>query len=306
MRIIITGATGFIGRALTARLIEHSHDVIALTRKVNKAKRQFDNNILCVEWDGKTTTGWQKYADETDAIVNLAGRNIGASLWTKSVKEDLRRSRLDAGQAIVQAINQAQKKPSILIQASAIGYYGSSGEEDINEESSKGEGFLADLVEEWENSTQEVEALEVRRVIIRTGLVLGFGGGVLAKMLLPFRFFIGGPVGGGKQWMSWIHMDDQINAIQQFIEQEKYNGIYNLTTSNPVTMREFCKHLGKAMKRPSWLPVPAFALKLMLKEMAEETVLTSQRVFPQRLVESDYSFIFADIDNALDTIIRKE
>ncbi len=304
MRVLITGATGFIGRALTECLLLHSHEVVALTRNLKSAKKLFDPQVLTVEWDGKSTTGWQTHADKTDAIVNLAGRNIGKSLWTKSVKENLLQSRLDAGLAVSNAIKDAKQKPQVLVQASAIGYYGSREDEELTEDSSMGEGFLAALTKEWENSSKDIEELGVRRVCIRTGLVLGLGGGVLPKMMLPFRFFAGGPAGSGRQWLSWIHLEDEVNSILRILEEDQYSGIYNLTAPNPVTMGEFCKHLGKAMRRPSWLPVPAFILKTILREMADETILTSQKGYPKRLLAAGFSFQYGEVSKALESILQ--
>ena len=304
MRVIITGATGFIGRALTERLLLHSHEVIALTRNLKSAKKIFDPQVITVEWDGKSTTGWQTYVDKTDAIVNLSGRNIGKSLWTKSVKEELLQSRLNAGLAVSNAIRDAKQKPKVLVQASAIGYYGSREDEELTENSSTGEGFLAALTQEWENSTKDVEELGVRRVCIRTGLVLGSGGGVLPKLMLPFRFFVGGPSGSGRQWLSWIHLEDEVNIILRILEEDQFSGIYNLTAPNPETMRNFCKHLGKAMRRPSWLPVPAFLLKGIMGEMADETILTNQKVIPKRLLAAGFSFQFGEVGKALNSILH--
>ncbi len=302
MRVLITGASGFIGRALTHRLLDHAHEVIALTRDPGKAQKILGEGVLCVGWDGRSALNWQEHVNQSDAIINLAGENIGKGPWTTSYRKRILHSRVGAGHAVVEAIKNAEKKPRVLLQASGIGYYGDRGDEELDENSEMGGGFLADVIEQWEESTKEVETMGVRRVILRTGFVFGRGGGALAKMTLPYRLFVGGPVGSGKQWLSWIHVEDEIAVIQEFLERDEFSGVFNLTAPHPATLGEVSKHLGKAMRRPSWLPVPAFALKLMLGDMAKETALTSQKVLPGKLLQANYSFQYTSVSEALNSI----
>ena len=215
-RVIVTGATGFIGKALCFRLAGEGYEVIALTRSLEKGKKLFANQATAARWDGKSAENWLDFADGALAIVNLAGENIGSGRWTPRKKQSILQSRLDAGRAVVEVVKSVEKKPKVVIQASAIGCYGSRADELIDEDSSHGEGFLADVVKEWEFSTQEVESLNVRRTIIRSGVVLGREGGAFLRLLKPFRFFAGGPLGSGRQWFSWIHLEDELSAILFF------------------------------------------------------------------------------------------
>ena len=298
MSIVITGATGFIGKHLCKSFVASGHKVVALTRNTKSAESILGQQVECVYWDGKNTGEWQKHIDGAKAVINLAGANLAGSLWTDNYKQKILASRINAGNAIVSAIKNSEKKPTVLLQGSAIGIYGNRGEEALNETSATGSGFLADVVEQWEASVKSVET-ETRVVYLRTGIVLGKGEGTLAKMELPFKLFAGGPPGNGKQWFSWIHIQDVINAIQLLVENPKLDGAFNLTAPNPSRMEDFSKALGKVLNRPSWLPVPAIALKLLLGEMARETVLASQNVLPKKLLENDYQFLFPDLNPAL-------
>ncbi|RMG99049.1 MAG: TIGR01777 family protein, partial [Chloroflexi bacterium] len=262
MRVIITGGTGLIGRALTNSLANDGHELIILSRQPDRYKGQITNANL-VAWDGKTAVSWQHLADGADAIVNLAGASIASGRWTPTRKQLIRQSRVQAGQAITQAITAATQKPRVVIQASAVGYYGPCGHETITEDSPVGHDFLANVCQEWEESTAVLETMGVRRAIIRTGIVLSLAGGALPRLVLPYRLFIGGPLGNGRQYMPWIHIADEIRAIRFLIEQENASGPFNLTAPVPLTNREFGQVLGKVMKRPSLLPVPAFALRLL-------------------------------------------
>jgi uncharacterized protein (TIGR01777 family) len=196
-------------------------------------------------------------------------------------------------------------KPEVLIQASAIGIYGNRGSEILDESSDPGVGYLADVAGNWEESTISVEEYGVRRVIIRTGVVLGSAGGVLSRLLLPYRFFVGGPVGNGKQWMSWIHIEDEIEGILFLMEHPDLKGIFNLTAPQPVQNRLFSKELGRLLKSPAWFPIPGFALKLIFGEMGEATILTSQRVFPARLDKAGYKFVFPELAGTLSDILDR-
>ncbi len=302
-RVIVTGATGFIGRALCFRLSKDGFDVIALTRSSKRAREIFGDRVKPAEWNGEDAEGWSEYADGALAVVNLAGENIGSSRWTPVKKQSIVKSRLDAGQAVTEAVKSAKIKPRVVVQASAVGFYGARGDDILDESSSPGEGFLTEVTKKWEQSTQEVESLNVRRVIIRSGVVLGGEGGALQRLVKPFRFFVGGPMGNGKQWFSWIHLEDELNAIIFLLNKENLKGEFNLTAPDPLIQKDFARILGKTLGRPSWFPVPSFVLRLGLGKMAEEMVLVSQRVVPQRLLDSGYRFLYPDVKSALKDIL---
>lgn len=309
MKILMTGGTGLIGRALTKELLAQGHQVTILTRNPQKYQASMPDVVL-VEWNGRTPENWSHLIETTDAVVNLAGASIaGEGLsgiltqrWNDDVKQRIRRSRTAVGQALVEAIAAAENKPRVFIQSSAVGYYGPRGSEDIPESTAPGNDFLAQVCVEWEDSTQAIEAIGVRRVVIRTGLVLTEEGGILPMMLLPFRLFVGGPIGSGQQGIPWIHINDEVNAIIQLLEDETAQGAYNLTAPNPVNSKQFGKVAGKVLKRPSFFPTPGFALKLALGEKAT-LVLDGQRAVPTRLQEAGYKFAFTELEPALQDLL---
>ena len=313
MRVIITGGTGLIGKVLTKELIESGYEVVVLSRHPEKASG-LPPNVQVIYWDGQTANGWGEMADGAEAIVNLAGESIAGDTmlalirdrWTAQRKRSILESRLNAGRAVVQAVQQAKQKPSVVIQASAVGYYGSRGEEELNEQSEPAHDLLAQICAEWEASTEQVEQLGVRRVIIRTGgVALSTEGGAFPFMLLPFRLFVGGPLGNGKQWFSWIHIADEARAIRYLIENSNARGAFNLCSPNPIRNGEFSRILGKVLHRPSFLPVPGFALQLAFGEKAG--MLTgSQKQEPKRLLELGFTFLHPDVESALrDLLVKK-
>jgi uncharacterized protein len=304
--VIVAGATGFIGRALCGRLIRSGYDIAVLTRDRNRAKPVFGDRALVVEWDGKTAAGWRELASRAEAVINLVGENIGAGRWTEERKARILESRVKAGRAVVEGLRLASPRPKTLIQASAVGFYGPRGDEELDEMSSAGEGFLAGTVRAWEESTREAESLGVRRVVIRSGLVLDKGGGVLPRFILPFKFFVGGKLGSGEQWISWVHRDDEVEAIRYLLRRPDLTGVYNLVAPEPVRMKDFARALGRAMKRPSRFAVPAFALRWVFGAMAEETILSGQRVLPKALLREDFQFLYPELETALQQIFRKE
>jgi uncharacterized protein (TIGR01777 family) len=304
MNVVITGATGFIGRALCKQLVEAGHQVVGLSRNPAKGRELLGDSVTVIGWDGKSAQGWGKHADGARAIVNLAGESIASGRWTQAKKRRILHSRLDAGKAVVEAVTQAQRKPKVVIQSSGIGYYGSRSDEIIDESSSPGKGFLSEVAQEWEGSTKDVESLGSRHVIIRTGVVLGADGGALPRLLTPFRLFVGGPLGGGKQWFPWIHLDDEVGAIRFLIEREDLGGAFNLTAPEPLRMKDFCRVLGKVMRRPSWFRVPGSLLRLIFGEMAKEVLLSGQKALPKRLLDAGYDFRYASVESALQEILR--
>jgi len=303
-RVIVTGATGFIGKALCFRLAEEGYEVVALTRSLEKGKKLFGNKATVARWDGQSAESWLDFVDGAWGIVNLAGENIGSGRWTPQKKQSILQSRLDAGRAVVEAVESVEKKPEVVIQASAVGYYGSQADELIDENSSPGEGFLADIAKEWELSTQKVESLNVRRVVIRSGVVLGRDGGAFLRLLKPFRFFAGGSLGSGRQWFAWIHLADELEAILFLLKREDLQGVFNLTAPESLIQKDLARLLGKILKRPSWLPAPGFMLRLFLGEMAGEMLLVSQRVTPRRLLEAGFSFRYPQMEQALREILE--
>lgn len=303
--VIVIGATGFIGKALCAHLAEKGYEIIALSRNPAKGEDILGTKAKVIQWDGQSSRGWLNHAQTALAIVNLAGENLASGRWTDEKKQAILQSRLDAGRAVVETIRLAQARPKVLVQASAIGFYGPRQDEVVDESFPSGEGFLSEVARRWESSTQEVEAKKVRRVIIRTGIVLGKEGGALPRLIKPFRFFAGGPLGNGKQWISWIYLEDEVRAILFLIEREDLSGVFNLTAPHPLPQTDFARILGKFLKRPSWLPVPGFLLRLLLGDMAEEMLLSGQRVAPARLLDAGFRFLYPEPEPALKDILGK-
>lgn len=310
MRVIITGGTGLIGSRMANALAREDHDVIVLSRSPRTAEG-LDSRVRREGWDAKSAKGWGPLADGADAILNFAAENLAGEgffpqRWTEERKQAILQSRLDAGQAVMEAIEQAENKPKVLIQASAVGYYGAgrdSGE--ITEQSSAGNDFLADVCKQWEASTEVAERLGVRRPVIRTGVLLTTEGGALPRLALPFKLFVGGPMGSGKQQIPWIHMDDELGAIRFLLTHPTATGPFNLCAPEPVTNAEFSRRLGDAMSRPSLIPVPSFALKAMFGEVST-VVLTGQRAVPARLLELGYHFKYLTVEQALANIYGRE
>lgn len=301
MRIIITGGSGLLGRELTTQLSAAGHEVIILSRTPHKVNR-LPENARAEKWDAHTAAGWGHLADGAEAIINFAGANIGEKRWTEERKKEILQSRVQAGQAVVAAVQAATTKPKVVIQASAIGYYGDRGDEPLPETAAAGDNFLAHVCLAWEQAIKPIAA-QVRLVIIRSGVVLTTEDGALKQLMLPFKLFAGGPLGSGKQWFPWIHIDDEIAAILYLLKNREGEGVYNLTSPRIMTNANFAKTLGKVMGRPAVMPTPAFAIRLALGEMAS-LVLDSQRVIPTRLQASDFTFQYPDAENALNDIIK--
>lgn len=305
MKIAITGATGFVGSYLVKRLQAEGEQIIILTRNVNHADRVFPKsafpNVEIISYNSNQSGDWQKVISGCDGVVNLAGASIGEGRWTPERKQEIINSRKIGTQKLVEAIANAEQKPSVLVNASAIGYYGTSETATYEESSSPGNDFLAEVCVAWEAEAQKVKDLGVRLAILRFGVVLGMGGAI-AKMLPVFKLFAGGTIGTGKQWFSWIEVDDLVNLIVAALKQPEIQGVYNATSPNPVRMSEFCHTLGDVVHRPSWLPVPAFALELLMGDAAM-VVLEGQKVLPKRTLESGFTYKYPDLKSALKSFL---
>lgn len=302
MKVLITGGTGLIGSALTKRFLAENHSVIILSRTPSAHLAQ--EGVHLVGWDGQSASGWGHLVNEVDVVINLAGVNLGGGLWTQKRRTMLLKSRLNAGRAVVEAVRKADRKPGVLIQASAVGYYAASGDSEISETSAAGNDFQGSLCQRWEESTREVEEMGVRRVIIRSGVVFERGAFLLNMFLLPFRMLVGGPLGSGRQFISWIHIEDEINGILYLIQNEAANGAFNLMAPQPVRNADLGKTIGKVLHRPYWFPVPGFALKTVLGELSS-VVLDSWRGIPTRLSASGFTFKFQDVESALEDLVGR-
>jgi uncharacterized protein len=301
MKVAVVGGTGFVGTRLIERLQEEGHQVLLLVRNRSKAQAQFPK-VEVVEYSPKQSGPWQQSISGCDGVINLAGEPL-ATRWNDSIKKEVLESRTLGTQKLVEAIAQANPKPSVLINASAVGYYGTSETATFQETSSPGDDFLAHVCKEWEAEAAKVKASGTRLAIIRIGIVLGPEGGVLARMMLPFQVFAGGPLGSGEQWVSWIHRDDLVNLILKALIDPSVSGVLNGTSPNPVRMSELCQVLGQIVKRPSWLPVPGFALELLLGEAAK-LVLEGQQVLPQQTQATGFQFQYPTLQTALKQIVK--
>lgn len=298
MKVIITGATGLIGRHLSQALLADGHEVIGLSRNP-AAYTDLPSGLSLVQWDARTADGWAQHADGADVIVNLAGAGIADKRWTDARKRVIRESRTNAGAAVVAGVAAAENKPSLVIQASGVGYYGvMTNDRKLTERDAAGNDFVADVVEDWEASTAPVEDLGVRRVVFRMGVVLSADGGALERMLLPYQFYAGGPLGDGRQWMSWVHIDDVVRAFLYAMTNTALEGVYNLTSPSPVPNETLARAIGTAVGRPSLLSAPSIAIRLVFGEMAT-VVLDGQRVVPARLRESGFQFHFSEVETAM-------
>ena len=303
MKIVIAGGTGFIGKALTRQLVDR-HQVIVLSRDPSRAKATMGNICECVGWDAEHADDWEEALSDCDAIVNLAGASIADARWTSARKRVLLSSRLHATKALVSASARLARKPSVLINASGVGFYGASDDRLLDEHADRGKGFLSELCAAWEAEAKVSLALGVRVVCLRIGLVLEKKGGALSRMALPFQLFVGGPVMPGTQWVSWIHRADLVGLIEWAMNNEKVSGPVNAVAPNPTMMSEFCRALGEVLKRPSWLPVPEFILRLGLGELGS-VMTTGQRVVPVRAQDGGYRFHHPFLKEALRTIFER-
>ena len=302
MRVVVAGGTGFIGTRLSQQLIDRGHQVTVLTRNAATAQQAPSSSADLLSWNPDARE--IQLPDRTEAIVNLAGDSIAGSRWTDERKARIRESRVKATDTLLEAINTASQRPSVLVNASAVGYYGPRGDETLSEEAPPGRGFLTEVVLEWEQRARAAEALGVRVVLLRIGIVFGREPAALPQMSLPFKLFAGGPVASGKQWMSWIHVDDVVGMIVWSIENPEVSGPINAVAPEPLTNTQISQEIGRALGRPSWLPAPAFALKLLFGEMAEALLINGQRVLPTRAQSLGYVFKYPSARAALEEALR--
>ena len=296
MRLVITGATGFIGSALCEQLLAQGHALTLFTRGSPRDANTGTKRWL--HWTPGTLREWSAAVDGVDGVINLAGEPIAEKKWTHSQRRRIEKSRIDGTRSLVQAFAKARQRPQFLINASAVGYYGPRGDETITEDVPAGEDFLGVLCREWEEEACKAEELGIRVVRLRIGIVLGPGGGALVKMAEPFKYFFGGALGSGQQWMSWIHLEDLVGLILRLIDDSQAAGAINATAPNPVRNKEFCQALAKVMHRPCWATVPGFALRMALGDMAD-MLLTGQRVIPAAAEKSGYRFRYPTLAPAL-------
>ena len=297
MRVAVAGGTGFIGRALVQALLCDGHEVVVLTRVAAPAA-QSTERLRFVAWQPQQTGPWTEALVGVDGVINLAGEPLIGRRWTSAQKAIILSSRVAATDALVEAMRRSSTRPQVLVNASAVGYYGPHGDESLDESSPAGQGFLADVCHQWEAAAMQAESSGVRVVCLRIGVVLAPDGGALAKMAPPFTMFVGGPIGSGRQWLSWIHRDDVVGMIRWSLTHPEVRGPLNATATVPVTMRDFTQALGRAMSRPSWLPAPAFALRALLGEAAD-VLLTGQRVLPSVAQRLGYAFVYPALETAL-------
>jgi len=304
MQIVVTGGTGFIGRPLCASLSQEGHRVTLLTRRKEEAQRSCGSTVTAVEWNGRETGAWERCLEGADAVVNLAGAPIADGRWTDARKRVLAESRVLTTRLLAEAISRRTSKPRTLISASGIGYYGASDDRVLDEGATRGEGFLADLCLAWEAEALRTAEFGVRVVLLRTGMVLELDGGALPKMLLPFRLFMGGPIMPGTQWVSWIHRRDHIGLILWLLAASHISGPVNAVAPEAVTMKRFCELLGQVLHRPSWFPVPAFALQAALGELGT-LMTTGQRINPAKALSGGYVFHYPALEPALRAIMTR-
>jgi len=300
MEILITGGTGFVGTQLTSRLIQDGHEVTILTRSLKGAKEAL-SRISYLEGDPTKKGPWQEAIKNHDAVINLAGASI-FSKWTEEHKKAIRESRVSTTQNIVEGIPSDPSKKITLFSTSAVGYYGFCGDEELVEDSPPGNDFLARIAKEWEGEALKARERGARVVITRFGIVMGEKGGALSQMIPLFKKYIGGPIGSGKQWFSWVHIKDLAEAFTFLLKHPEISGPVNVCSPNPVRNKDLAKALGRALHKPSFIPAPGFMVKLVLGEFGS-VILEGQRVIPRRLLENGFIFQYPDIEKALQGII---
>lgn len=302
-KIAITGATGLIGIELCNALKTRGEEVTIFSRNVESAKKVLGNKFSYIKWDYKNPVDWQESLRDKDVIIHLAGANLFGKRWTDAYKKTILESRELSTRSLVSAIKNSQSKVKVLISSSAVGYYGSRGDEILTESSGRGNDFLANVCEVWERETEKANEFGIRTVTLRQGIVLSKKGGALTKFLPAFNFFVGGPLGNGKQWFPWIHIDDLITGYLYALDNADISGLINAVSPRTIRMKEFANALGKILNRPSIFSVPKFALELLVGESASP-ILSSQRVIPQKLLDHNFKFKFEYLEEALKNLLK--
>ena len=297
MKVLITGASGLIGRALQKSFTEKGYELLLASRKVPEDERQ-------IQWDIESGFAYPEKLEGIDAVVHLAGENVSGLRWTDDKKKAIRDSRVLGTRNVVNAISKLKNKPKVFVASSAIGFYGERGDEEVTESSAAGDNFLADVSKAWEAESRRAEDAGIRTVLLRTGIVLSKDGGALSTMLLPFKLGVGGVVGSGKQWMSWISLDDEIAVINFAIENENLRGAVNAVSPNPVTNHDFTKTLGEVLYRPTFLPLPEFAISMVFGEMGDALLLASTKVIPKRLTDAGFEFKYPELKGAMERAVE--
>ena len=303
-KIILTGATGLIGQKLHTKLVEQGDEVTIFTRMGNGLKRNILNNTEIIKWNYNNPEEWKNNLEGKDAIIHLAGSNLAARRWNDKYKREIYNSRILSTRNIVNAIKSSKEKPELLLTTSAVGIYGDRGDELLAEDSKNGNDFLAEVCNDWENEAAKVEESEVRRISLRIGPVLSKNGGALKRILIPFKLFVGGPLGNGNQWFPWIHEEDVLSIFIHVLNKKSLKGPVNASSPTPVTMKQFANTLGKLMKRPAFFSVPKFIIKLVAGEITD-SVLSSQRISVTKLLNSGFKFRFEDLEKALKNLLDK-
>jgi uncharacterized protein (TIGR01777 family) len=297
MKVLITGASGLLGKALQESFREKGYEMLLASRKEPKDDQQ-------IQWSIEDGFADPEKLEGVDVVVHLAGENVSGLRWTDDKKKAIRDSRILGTRNVVAAISKLKKKPKTFIASSAIGFYGERGDEEVTESSAAGDNFLAGVSKDWEAESRRAEDAGIRTVLLRTGIVLSKDGGALAAMLTPFKLGVGGVVGSGKQWMSWISMDDEIAIINFAIENENIRGAVNAVAPNPVTNQEFTKTLGEVLYRPTFLPLPEFAISMIFGEMGDALLLASTKVLPKRLEEAGFVFKYHELKAAIEHAVK--
>ena len=303
-KIVITGATGSIGRILMQKLIARKDEVIIFTRNIEKAKSEIPDAVRYVKWDYQKPDEWKDQLNRVDVVVHLAGVNLSSKRWNEEFKKLAYDSRVLSTRNLVQAISFVEKKPKTFICASAVGYFGNRYDEILNEESLPGNDYMANLCKDWEAEAAKVEQLGVRRISVRTGLVLSKDEGVLKQLYLPFKLFVGGPLGNGRQWFPWIHIDDIVGIYLHAIDNADLTGAVNAASPGIVRVNEFARTFGKVLHRPSLFKIPKFAMKIVAGKVADYAVM-SQRISVNKVLNAGYKFKFESLEEALSNLFNK-
>lgn len=303
-RVVVTGATGLIGRRLFEQLKSRGYQIVIFSRDPQKAQRSLPGAAEYMAWTPSESGPWASAIDGADAVIHMAGAPILGKRWSEAYKAEIRTSRVIGTRGIVNAMRAAQNKPRVFVSGSAVGFYGGRDDTKLDESAAPGDDFLSQVCVEWENEASQAEALGIRTVLVRTGIVLDPSEGALPQMSLPFRFYGGGPILPGTQWFPWIHVDDEVGLILFALEDERARGALNASAPEPQTNRDFSKTLGKVMGSPSWFPVPGFGLRILLGEVAG-MLTEGQRVIPKKALDLGYQFKYPTSEQALRQLLKK-